>query len=132
MHTAAAGIALSVQSQHDTQKRNEWGKRLGDIVGLKMLADYQSAVQVQASMTRYHLLIAYTVTCQSLCDSFMISLCGKNAITEESRLCTPASWHVGRQCTCMSTAVLVMHVGCEEALLLNAMTPLKLSLWAEF
>ena len=38
---------MSVQSQHDAQKQREWTKRLTDIVGLKLVADYQSTLQVQ-------------------------------------------------------------------------------------
>lgn len=37
------------QSQHDAQKRSDWGKRLGDIVGLKLIAEYQIASQVGSS-----------------------------------------------------------------------------------
>ncbi|CAL5220372.1 g2375 [Coccomyxa viridis] len=32
-------------SQHDAQKQREWTKRLTDIVGLKLVADYQSTLQ---------------------------------------------------------------------------------------
>ena len=76
MHTAAASIAVFVQSQQDTQKRNEWGKRLGDIVGLKLLADYQSAVQVQTWW-----LICAPLPCCNL--GLMLYLRSKSIVIEQ-------------------------------------------------
>ena len=36
-----------MQNQADPQKRADWSKRLGDIVGMSLLAEYQATVQVR-------------------------------------------------------------------------------------
>ena len=39
-------VIWCVQNQADPQKRADWSKRLGDIVGISLLAEYQATVQV--------------------------------------------------------------------------------------
>ncbi len=41
-------VLWCVQNQADSQKRADWSKRLGDIVGMSLLAEYQATVQVRS------------------------------------------------------------------------------------